>query len=180
MAVQFDEVLATATRVLVASPSASLADVAAAAGVSRTTLHLRYPTRQGLLVALAHEAMDLVEQAYLEARLSEDQVGVALGRLVELLVPLGPRTEFLLRERSLDADEGVADRYLELDLPLAALVERGRASAELRHDLPTWWLVASLFAAVYAAWESIADGRLAPRDAPALVLTSVLDGMVPR
>lgn len=71
-------------------------------------------------------------------------------------------------------------RYRELDRPLADLVERGRAGGRLRTDLPAWWLVASLQATVYAAWEAITDGRLAPLDAPDLVLTSVLDGAVAR
>ncbi len=172
--------LETATRVLLASPSASLADVAAAAGVSRTTLHLRYPTRQDLLVALAHEALDLVGQAYASARLDKGTVVAALRRLVEATIPLGARTGFLLRERSLDADAGVARRYAALDAPLYSLVERGRASGELRSDLPPWWVVASLGGTVYTAWESIDSGRLAPRDATALVLTTMVDGLAAR
>ncbi len=180
MTVQERALLETATRVLVTSPAASLADVAAAAGVSRTTLHARYPTRQALLVALAHEAMDLVEAAYGEARLDEGDVPGALRRVIELTVPLGPRLEFLLRERSLDDVPEVTARTIALDAPLLDLVERGRQRGELRTDLPSWWLVASLTGTVYTAWEAIADGRLAPRDAPGLVLTSVLHGAAPR
>jgi AcrR family transcriptional regulator len=180
MVVQDRALLETATRVLVASPAASLADVATAAGVSRTTLHARYPTRRALLVALAHEAMDLVEAAYREARLDEGDVPGALRRVIELTVPLAPRLEFLLRERSLDDVPELTARYVALDRPLLDLVERGRQRGELRTDLPSWWLVASLTGTVYAAWEAIADGRLAPRDAPGLVLTSVLHGAAPR
>lgn len=53
-----------AVQALMVSPGASLAEVAAAAGVSRTTLHSRFATRQDLLAALAHDAMDLIERAY--------------------------------------------------------------------------------------------------------------------
>lgn len=180
MTVRDRTLLDVATRVLVVDPAASLGDVAAAAGVSRTTLHARYPTRQDLLVALAHDAMDLLAAAYDDARLDEGEVRAALRRAVEALVPLGARTEYLLRERSLDADEALTARYADLDAPLLALVERGQRGGDLRPDLPAWWLVASLVAAVYAAWEAIADGRLAPREAPALVLTSVLDGSAAR
>lgn len=180
MVVRKQALLDVATRVLLHSPTASLADVAAAAGVSRTTLHQRYPTRQDLLVALALDAMDLVRQAYAEARLDEGGAREAIARVVDRMIPLGPRLEFLLRERSLDAEEEVNRRYADLDAPLVVLVARGQAAGELRADLPTWWLVASLVGAVYAAWEAIADGRLAPRDATGLVLTTVLDGMAPR
>jgi AcrR family transcriptional regulator len=98
--------LQTATEVLVADPAASLSDVARAAGIGRTTLHKLYPTRHALLVALARDALDLLEHTYREVGLDVDgeQAPAALRRLVTAVVPLGPRTEFLLRERSLDVE----------------------------------------------------------------------------
>ena len=180
MVVQQASLLEVASRVLLVSPGASLGEVAAKAGVSRTTLHSRFATRQDLLVALAHDAMDLVERAYAAARLDEGPVREALGRVVQGTVPLGPRIAFLLRERSLDDDAELNARYAVLDQPLTDLVERGRANGELRADLPAWWLVASILGTVYTAWEAIADGRLAPRDAPDLVLTSMLQGVAAR
>jgi AcrR family transcriptional regulator len=182
MAVRDDALLTAATQVLLRQPTASLAEVAAATGVSRTTLYSRFPTRQALLVGLAQAALDLVEKAYVDARLDdgpfdEDGVTASLMRVVELLVPLGERVEFLLRERSLDDEPELVARYAELDRPLIEFVARAQQAGELRSDLPAWWIVASLAGSVYAAWEAIADGRLAPRDAPALVLGSVLDGV---
>lgn len=180
MAVQSDDLLAVATRVLVTNPAASLGDVAAAAKVSRTTLHSRFPTRQALLVALALQAMDLIAAAYERARLTDGPVDQALYRLVDLLLPLGPRVEFLLRERSLDSETHVIRRYEELDQPLLQLVRRGQGDGTLRSDLPAWWVVSSLSAAVYGAWDAIASGQLAPNDAPALVTETLLHGLVPR
>lgn len=171
-----------ATRVLLAQPTASLADIAKAAGLSRTSLHTRFPTRQALLVALAHEAMDLVAKAYVEARLDAENEDVesVLRRLLELTVPLGPRLEFLLRERSLDADREIAARYDALDRPLIDMLRRAQAAGMLRADLAAWWLAAALTGTIYAAWEAVASGRLAPLDAPELVLTTVLHGTRPR
>lgn len=180
MAVQDAQMLAVATEVLVASPAASLGEVAAAAGVSRTTLHSRFPTRDALLIALAMEAMDLIEAAYTAARLEEGPVTEALRRAAELMIPLGPRVEFLLREASLKTEPSVVTRHRDLDQPLLDLVRRGQHDQSLRGDLADWWIVASLAAAVFAAWAAVADGRLAPRDAPGVVCTSVLDGLGPR
>lgn len=182
MTVRTRDLLDVATRVLVADPAASLGDVAAAAGVSRTTLHSRFPTRHALLVALADDALTLVEEALAESRIDTadgDDVRADLGRVVDLAVPLGPRVAFLLRERSLDIEPGLNARYAELDHPLIAFMDRARHRGRLRDDLPTWWMAASLWGAVMAAWEAIADGRLAPRDAAELVLTTVLSGVAP-
>lgn len=180
MSVQSATLLEIATRVLLVDPTASLGDVARAAGVSRTTLYARFPTRQALLVALAHEAMDLVEEAYAAARLDDGSVEQALRRLVELTVPLGSRVEFLLRERSLDVEPELVARYERLDTPVVALMRRAQAAGQVRADPPAWWMAAAVIGAVSTAWEAIADGRLAARDAPGLVLGTVLSGFLPR
>lgn len=52
-----------AADVLGANPSASLAEVAAAAGIGRTTLHKQYATRQELLKAIAVHVLDRAEEA---------------------------------------------------------------------------------------------------------------------
>ena len=61
--------LQVATEVLVTDPTASLGDVARAAGIGRTTLHKQYPTRHALLVALARDALDVLERTYAESAL---------------------------------------------------------------------------------------------------------------
>jgi AcrR family transcriptional regulator len=55
--------LDVAAEVLVADPAASLAEVAEAAGIGRTTLHKHYATRDDLLLAVGYRAIDLWEQA---------------------------------------------------------------------------------------------------------------------
>jgi AcrR family transcriptional regulator len=177
MTVRDEALLTAATQVLLRQPTASLADIAAATGISRTTLHSRFPTRQALLVGLAQAAMDLVEKAYVEARLDDGDVPASLRRVAELMMPLGERVGFLTRERSLDVEPELTARYAELDRPLVEFVTRAQQAGVLRADLPAWWVVAALTSAVLAAWEAIADGWLAPRDAPDVVLRTVLDGV---
>ena len=58
--------LDVAAEVLVADPAASLAEVAEAAGIGRTTLHKHYATRDDLLTAVGNRALDLWEQAVAE------------------------------------------------------------------------------------------------------------------
>lgn len=66
MAVSTASILDTASRVLAASPRASLADVAGAAGISRTTLFSRYATREALLEGLAVDAIERIDDACVE------------------------------------------------------------------------------------------------------------------
>lgn len=166
-------ILQTATSVLLKDPTASLADVAHAAGVGRTTLHKRFPTRTDLIRALANDALDLVDAVMSEVDFSADD---AIEDLVRRLVSLGPRVEFLMRFPGLEKDEALAVRIDAMDQPLLDLITRLQSS-RLRRDLPAWWILHSLYAGLYLAWESIDAGRLAPLDAPRFVLSTLFEGV---
>jgi hypothetical protein len=100
-----------------------------------------------------------------------------LRRLVATAIPLGPRMAFLRRERSLDAEPELAARLEVLDAPVRALVRRAQAEGVLRADLPEEWIVTSLKSLIFAAWALIAQGRIAPVDAPELVMRTLLGGI---
>ncbi len=165
--------LHTATSVLLRDPTASLGDVAKAAGVGRTTLHKRFPTRSDLIHALATEALDLVDAAISSVDTGSD---AAIEQLIAKLVPLGPRVEFLLRFPNLRDDERLSTRLTIMDQPVIDLIVRLQGT-RLRADLPAWWITQMLYAGIYSAWEGIAAGRLAPLDAPGLVLTTFYQGV---
>jgi AcrR family transcriptional regulator len=179
MAIRRPSLLDVVTEVLLSNPAASMADVAGAAGVGRTTLIKRYPTRQAMLVAVAHDAVDRVEKACAEARLDVpgEQAVDALRRLVALSIPLGPRLEFLARQPSLDLDQGLVARVQAIDDPIENLVRRGQQAGVFRADAPVWWVNLTFTGLVYSAWEAIRLGRLAPLDAPELVMGTLLRGI---
>lgn len=176
-------VLEAATRLLVESPELSLAELATRIGIGRTTLHRMFPTREAVLAAVAHDAIDHLTQVYARAGLDpEGPAGPApdplepFRRLVEMLVPLGPRLMFLLRATELQKDVEIERRITELDEPLVRAVEHAQRHDALAPDLPQWWITESLYAVVYIAWEQVERGRLAVRDAPPLVVRTWLHG----
>jgi AcrR family transcriptional regulator len=176
--------LQVAAEVLVADPRASLAEVAAAAGVGRTTLHKRYPTRDALLLAVAHESVDRFAEALADSGIAllaphatAADATDALRRLVEALVPLGARLEFLLRQPSLDDDPALAARIEGLDAPIEEFVRRAQRAGAVRNDAPVWWVVSTLYALTYSAWDGVARGRLAALDAPDLAFRTLLAGI---
>lgn len=175
-------VLEVAAEVLVTRPTASLGEVARAAGIGRTTLHKQYATREDLLVAVAHRSLDLLHEAVAAAAIPPDVedpelVGAKLEQLVTSFVPLGPELVFLLRQPTLDDESEVMARLHGLDPPLQELVEHGKRIGLLRTDMPTHWIVTTLFAQTYVAWEGVTGGWLAPRDAPRLVIRTLLGGI---
>ena len=162
--------LDVATDVLVAEPGATLATIAGAAGVSRTTLHSHYPTRQALLRAVAERAMRVCADAISGAA---EGGGDVLARVVAALVPVGAHLAFLWRNPSFDHDPELGARWIEIEGELRDVLEVAREEGSLPADLPDWWSVHALFALVYVASENISLGRLAPLDAPGLVLATL-------
>jgi TetR/AcrR family transcriptional repressor of mexCD-oprJ operon len=135
-------ILAAAASVLAARQGASMAEIAAAAGIARGTLYRHFPTRESLLRALETAANEEAGRRLAEANLEQVPVDEALARVVRALVAVGEDFIVLLRERR-PPEPGFA-------APLVALIERGRANGEIRGDVPVATLVESLLVLIGA------------------------------
>jgi AcrR family transcriptional regulator len=164
-----------AAEVLVDDPAASLAEVAKAAGIGRTTLHKQYATRDDLIRATAHRACDVWEQAVSTVNIDEPDGG--LRALVTALVPLGPQLEFLWRTPALEHIEEINVRLDVLEERQLSVLRHACKLGILGAGTPDWWLVRVLYAVVYSAADAIYAGTLAPRDAPDLALDTLLRGV---
>jgi AcrR family transcriptional regulator len=173
--------LDVATEVLVADPAASLADVAEAAGLGRTTLHKHYATRDDLMRAVAHRALDLWSHAI--DNVADDSRNVAnradggLRALTEATIPIGPQLGFLWRSPILDHIPEIVERWIAVEHRNLAVLQRARAGGVIDADVPDWWLLQTFYSVVYVASEAVRSGHLAPRDAPDLVLRTMLRGI---
>src|ERR1700736_1664130 len=92
-------ILAAAARVFSEQgTAANLADVAAAAGVSRATLYRYYPNREALLTALAAHALNELANRLNDAGLERATVKEAIERLARAIVAVGDRYSVLASE----------------------------------------------------------------------------------
>jgi AcrR family transcriptional regulator len=162
--------------VLVTQPGASLAEVAFAAGISRTTLHKHYATRDELVLAVGLRAIEIWEQA-VDRVADEPGTKAGLRELLAAMIESGPQLAFLFRNPILDEDHELIQRYLEVEKRCLAVLDRARSQGVLAADTPDWWLLQTVFALVYTAAESVQAGKLAPLDAPDLALRTLLHGL---
>jgi AcrR family transcriptional regulator len=170
--------LDVAAEVLVADPSASLAEVALAAGIGRTTLHKHYATRDDLVRAVGHRAIDLWDAAIEAATVTgADSPDGGLLALVRAMVPIGPQLMFLWRTPAFDHVDDIARRWVEAEQRGRTILERAQARGVLSAAVPDWWLLQTCYSLIYVAAESVRSGHLAPRDAPELVLDTLLRGL---
>ena len=175
-------VLDAALALFTTDPTATVAQVAQAAGVGRVTLYGHFPTREDLVRAALDEAVDRARRA-LEVSGAvgpdgADPAGDPLGALAALL-----RAGWsALAEghgavdaacRVLPAGE-VDARHEPVVAPLRTVLAEGRASGAVRDDLGLDWLVAAVSALVHAAAEQRAAGLLDQGEATRSLTASVL------
>jgi AcrR family transcriptional regulator len=166
--------LDVAAEVLVADPAASLAEVAEAAGIGRTTLHKHYATRDDLLRAVGHRAVDLWEQALDQVTDGPDG---GLRAIIAAMVVVGSQLGFIWRTPGLHRDQGLEERSAAAQDRTLAVLRRACQRGVLAAGTPDWWLLRTFFSLIYMAAESVADGLLAPNDAPSLVTGTFLRGI---
>jgi|GEM_PF-656045 len=166
---------ATAAEVLSKRPDATLQSIATAAGISRTTIFHRYPTRDDLLEALAKDALERIGDVM--AGVPDDDVGdlgAVMSEVTAGLMPLGPRTTFL---RIVPGLGNELDMHWERAVtPLAIYVHKVQSLGLLRTDQPPRWLVASYIGLLFAAWDEIAEGEIGTAHAARLILQTWLSG----
>jgi AcrR family transcriptional regulator len=168
--------LDVAAEVLVADPAASLAEVAAAAGIGRTTLHKHYATRDDLLCAVGHRAIDLWERAVSPVTGTDEPDG-GLRAITAAMIPIGPQLAFLWRTPAFDHITALDERWKAAEARVLAVLKRAQDRGVVSGSVPDWWLLQTFYSVIYVAAESVGAGKLAPLDAPDLVLSTFLHGI---
>ncbi|MER5202411.1 TetR/AcrR family transcriptional regulator [Streptomyces sp. NPDC002825] len=127
---------------LAADPGASMAAIAAEAGVDRSTVYRRFDSREALLAAVYKARLTAIEEAIEDARLREAPVAVALHRYVENIITVN-RTWPVDLTRML-ADDTVHARRDAAVREVDAFLERATDEGLLRPGLPEGWASALL------------------------------------
>lgn len=153
-------ILEAAAECLSVNPSASLADIAKAAGVARITLYGHFASRDELLTELVHTAM-----AHVEAELGALDLSGDAWHALESLIASSWRlvnSFSVLRgiaEQALTADE-MHGSHADPRIRVEHLLARGRAEGSFRDDQSIEWQAACYFALLHGAAAEVRAGRL--------------------
>ncbi|MER7930560.1 TetR family transcriptional regulator [Streptomyces sp. NPDC096057] len=157
---------------LAADPGASVAAIAAEAGVDRRTVYRRFAGREELLAAVYESRVTAVERAIEDARLREAPVAVALHRYVENIVAVN-RTWPVDLARML-ADDAIRRRRDVCVAEVDVFLDRAADEGLLRRDQPAGWAGELLIELVALA--SRRRSHLTPAQAADLVVDTFLHG----
>lgn len=176
MSVDRDQVLRSAAALLTRKGSATMDEVARAAGISRATLHRHFAGRDALVRALEELGIQECEAALEAARLGEDSAQEALRRLVKEIQPAAGLLAFLVTENQLFEDDAQHEGWSRLDDSIGALFRRGQESGEFRIDLSPVWLTEALYGLVGAGAWAVLDGRVAAKDFTHMIAELLIGG----
>jgi len=153
--------------------SANMAEVAAAAGVSRATLYRYYPSREALLQALAAQALADAGSRIADAGLERCPVPEAIERIVRALLSVGERYAVLLAEQ-VEPDPAEAERAV--GDPLRAVLGRGIEEGILRDDIAPEVLQRLFGSLLAAAVKLVGERQLGLEETAAATTAFFLDG----
>jgi len=166
-------ILEAAVDVLNADPSASVEDIAGAAGVSRQTVYAHFPSRQALLDAVVERATADAVAAFDAARLGEAPPAEALINFLEAGWKATARTSFIWHLPSVSPGEDL-DRHRPVVELLTDIIKRGQDSGDFDRSTSPDWLITAALALGRAATDEVQAGRMSIDEATAAIQHSFL------
>ncbi|TDW94695.1 TetR family transcriptional regulator [Kribbella pratensis] len=176
MAVDREQVLRAAASLLMRKSSATMDEVARAAGISRATLNRQFAGRDALVRALEELGIAECEAAVARAVIDDGPAADAVRRLVQELEPVARQLAFLYSENQLFEGDKQNAGWARLDARLVALFRRGQEAGEFRIDLSPVWLTEALYGLLVSAAWAVCEGRVAPKDLSSNVTELLLGG----
>ncbi len=180
MAVDPDHVLRSAAALLTHKATATMDEVAKAAGISRATLHRHFAGRDALVRALESLGIAECEAALDAARLDEGTASEAVRRLVGAIEPAAGLLGFLYTENQLFEGEEQNPGWTLIDDRISALFRRGQLGGEFRIDLTPAWLTEALYGLLASGAWMVQSGKGAPKDFQHMIVELLLGGALRR
>lgn len=170
-------ILEAGAEVLMANAGASLSDIAATAGVARSTLHRYFPDRGTLTNAIEEMTAQEYVAAVRAARLDQGTGLEAFQRLCSELLNNAEVLAWWMRPGSGDGAGADARTDVEWDAEdrqIAAVIARGHKDGTLDAQLSTEWIVSILWATMYSSHYMPACGAMNRLEAQQQALRTLL------
>ncbi|GAA3494561.1 hypothetical protein GCM10019016_016610 [Streptomyces prasinosporus] len=171
-------ILEAAERVLAEEPGASLEQIAAAAGVARTTIHRRFANRQALIEALASSAARQLARAVDDGRPDTAPPLVAMHRITANVLQVKSAWTFAL-ELPADPDSEAAALHRDIDRRCIAVLKQAQDDKLIDEAADLDWVRRVYYALIGESLHGNADGA-DPDTLATRIIDTLLHGAGPR
>ncbi|WP_422641183.1 TetR/AcrR family transcriptional regulator, partial [Streptomyces glaucescens] len=152
-------ILEAAERVLAEDPGASMEQIAAAAGVARTTIHRRFANRQALIEALASSAARQLARAVDDGRPDTAPPLVAMHRITANVLQVKSAWAFAL-ELPADPDSEAAVLHQDIARRCVAVLKRAQDDKLIDEAADLDWVRRVYYALIGESLHGNADGAV--------------------
>ncbi|CAL9351886.1 TetR/AcrR family transcriptional regulator [Streptomyces sp. enrichment culture] len=171
-------ILEAAERVLAEEPGASMEQIAAAAGVARTTIHRRFASRQALIEALASSAARQLARAVDDGRPDTAPPLVAMHRITANVLQVKSAWAFALELPAGPGSEAAA-LHQDIDRTCVAVFERAQHDQLIDAAADLDWVRRVYYALIGETLHGNADGA-DPDTLATRIIDTLLHGAGPR
>jgi AcrR family transcriptional regulator len=171
-------ILEAAERVLADDPGASMEQIAAAAGVARTTIHRRFANRQALIEALASSAARQLARAVDDGRPDTAPPLVAMHRITANVLQVKSAWAFAL-ELPADPDGEAALIHQDIARSCVAVLKRAQDDKLIDEAADLDWVRRVYYALIGESLHGNADGA-DPDTLATRIIDTLLHGAGPR
>ncbi|MGW6914353.1 TetR/AcrR family transcriptional regulator [Kitasatospora sp. NPDC054939] len=171
-------ILEAAERVLAEEPGASMEQIAAAAGVARTTIHRRFASRQALIDALASSAARQLARAVDDGRPDTAPPLVAMHRITANVLQVKSAWAFAL-ELSADPDSEAAGLHQDIARRCTTVLKRAQDDGLIDAAADLDWVRRVYYALIGESLHGNAE-RTDPDTLAARIVDTLLHGAGPR
>ncbi|WP_086829292.1 TetR family transcriptional regulator [Allokutzneria sp. NRRL B-24872] len=170
-------ILAAAAATLAKDRAATLADIAAAAEVGRSTVQRYFAEREDLISAVTQDSLRVLGEATEEADIGRGEPGEAMRRLVTAAVGVAERVLYLYGDPEVLASFGGVDAEDEGSIAVHGLITRGQADGTFAADVDASWIETVLWSLVYSASDAVSRGQMPRHTATAMVIRTLEQGI---
>lgn len=153
-------IIDAAIETLARSTTATLAEIAEAGDLSRSTLHRHFADRDDLLAAVDAECQVRFAAAASAARLGEGGALDSLDRLAQEYLDLGSVLGLVFADNA-PVDPDRWDESDDRDQGLVAMIEGGQhadSRPDIDPELAPEWVLTTFWVLLFGAWLSLKDG----------------------
>uniref|UniRef100_A0A5Q5BTD9 Transcriptional regulator, TetR family n=2 Tax=unclassified Mycobacterium TaxID=2642494 RepID=A0A5Q5BTD9_MYCSS len=161
-------ILEATASVLARDRTATLPEIAAAAGVGRTTLHRYFIDRDRLIYEATLDSVRVINETIAAAATDEGPVLDAMRRLTTTMVPVGDRIVFLFADPAILRDIPAEDQPDHT--PIMKLIVRGQRQGVFDTEISVEWIELAFFALLLRGCREAARGLVPPGS----VVTSII------
>jgi AcrR family transcriptional regulator len=172
------QILEIADQVLDRDSTATLQEIARAAGVTRTTVYRHFANREALIARMVKTRAVLIEDALTRAQIDTAPPLVAIHQLTKETLQINARWRFT---SSIPLEHlFIQQEHVRIKERLDQLVERAKAEGLFNSETPTFWIRTIFVAIMRQAKVYHSELNLELNELASLVVSTLLSGISPK